>query len=353
MARKIDTRWYDIYLSAKAEFSRQGSAGTLTSVAQALGMNPKTLTRMFSAGCYLERHHPGLPHEAVGCSYVHMELLEKIARIDAAHADALLPPALNNDISIAQLSQALDDLRGDNPQLAHTLNARSNKRRTAKALLRDVEACLRETSGLFFGARGGAILKSSTFPAFQAPNFVVQTASGTVHSLIFCKVGADTRSTLAVAMDLYDLAHVRRSMGPNIWIIFPERSGLLDHLAELALWLGGSPFNGSWLYLAHVEEVNGTPYLRVLFEQEYGLLLGELQQGRGHIDPKQLRWQGSDLNKVAVTATVGIGYEFSLPTAQGARTYSQALTETLQALTEQGIATNAEKGLLLEDRLGL
>lgn len=331
MARKIDTRWYDTYLRAKAEFTRQGSAGTLTSVAQSIGMNPKTLTRMFSAGCYLEGHHPGLTREAVGCSYVHMEILEKIARIDSAHADAMMPPALKNNISIAQLKQTLDGLRGENPQLARTLNARSNKRRTAKALLRDVEVCLREASGLLFGVQGGSILKSASFPSFQAPSFVVKTASGVVHSLVFCKVGADTRPTLSVAMDIYDLAHVRRSMGSNIWMIFPERSALMNHLAELALWLGGSPFNGSWLYLANIEEVGGKTHLRVLFEHEYRLLLEELQQGRGCFDKKHLRWHGSDINEAAFTAHVGIGYEFSLPTAQGSRTYADVLNEALQA----------------------
>jgi len=353
MARKIDTRWYDTYLNAKAEFSRQGSVGTITSVAQALAMNQKTLSRMVSAGRYLERHRPGLTRDAVGCSYVHMEILEKIARIATSQADALMPQALSNEISIAQLNRTLDDLRGENPLLAHTLNVRSSKRRTAKALLRDVETCLREASASFFGARGGTVLKSSTFPAFQAPNFVVQAASGAVHSLVFCKVGADSRPASAVAMDLYDLAQVRRSMGPNIWMIFPERSALMNHLAELALWLGGSPFNGCWLYLAHVEEVNGSLHLRVLFEHEYTSLLNDLQQGRGCIDKKQLHWYGNDLNDAEKTASVGIGHEFSLPFASGSRTYSELLTETLHTLMEQGIATDAEKGMLLEHRLGL
>lgn len=353
MARKIDTRWYDTYLRAKTEFSRQGSGGTLASVAQALAMNQKTLSRMVTAGRYLERQRPGLERECIRCSYVHMEILEKIARIASPQAEALMPQALSNEVSIADLNRTLNELRGDHPLLAHTLNVRSNKRRTAKALVREVETCLRDEKATFFGARHGRVLKTSNFPAFQAPHFVVQDVSGAAHSLIFCKVGADSRPALAVAMELYELAQARRSMAPNIWMIFPERSEVMNHLVELALWLGGSPFNGSWLYLAHVAENDSKMYLDVLFERECAQVLDDMHQGLGRVDQALLRWHGNDLEAPEKMVQLSNGYEFSLAVASGHRRYRDLLSAGAKALMEQGLATKAEKGQVLEDELGL
>ena len=112
MARTVDTRWFETYRNVKKTFEEQGPSATMANVAQALNMNQKTLNRIVVAGRYLERCMPDIDPGAVRCSYVHPELLEKIARISPPLAEELLPSALVNQISIAELTQQLDVLPG-------------------------------------------------------------------------------------------------------------------------------------------------------------------------------------------------------------------------------------------------
>lgn len=349
MARTVDIRWVDTYLNAKKAFEQQGQGATLASVAKTLGMNQKTLNRIVAAGRYLERCLPEIEQQQVRCSYVHMELLEKISRISTPLADELLAPALVNQISISELSQQLDGLRSQSPLLAHALNSRAEKRRTAKGLVRDLLSFFEHTPLEFFEARNGAVLKAATSSIFQAPNAVVLDQHGNSQAVIFCKVGGDSRPASGVAIDLYELAVARQQMARKVWMVFPERSDVFMHLAELALWLGGSPLHEDtgWLRLAYFHDFQDKLVLNVFFEDTCAELLEQVTAGERRFEPEQLTWLGSPRETPDKVISVGLGYTPKLPTAGARRSYSEYLIETANEQTPYLKRLQAEHDLSL------
>ncbi|MDH1056931.1 hypothetical protein [Aquipseudomonas alcaligenes] len=347
MARTVDTRWFETYRNVKKTFEEQGPSATMANVAQALNMNQKTLNRIVVAGRYLERCMPDIDPGAVRCSYVHPELLEKIARISPPLAEELLPSALVNQISIAELTQQLDVLRSQSPLLAHAINARSEKRRTAKGLLRDLFSFLAHTPLEFFEAPGGSVLKAAAPNLFQAPNAVVLDQDGKPKAALFCKVGGDSRPASGVAMELYELAVARRHMAPMVWMVFPERSEVLMHLAELSLWLGGSPLHEeNWLRLAYFSDFGKRLELNVLFEKDFSELLAEVLADKRRFEPEQFSWAGIAPGEASGTTIIQIGYTPQLPEAKSSRLYSEHLFTAFKDIS-------LIKRLAVEDDLGL
>lgn len=347
MARTVDTRWFETYRNVKKAFEELGPSATMSNVAQALGMNQKTLNRIVAAGRYLERCMPDVDPAAVRCSYVHPELLEKISRISAPLAEELLPSALVNQISIAELTQQLNVLRSQSPMLAHAINARSEKRRTAKGLLRDLFSFLAHNPLEFFEVPGGSVLKAAAPSLFQAPNAVVLDQDGKPQAALFCKVGGDSRPASGVAMELYELAVARRNMAPMVWMVFPERSEVLMHLAELSLWLGGSPLHeDNWLRLAYFSDFGKRLELNVLFEKEFSELLAEVLADKRRFEPEQFSWAGIPASKHSGTTIIDIGYKPQLPEAKSKRLYSEYLYTAFKDI-------DLLKRLAVEDALGL
>lgn len=330
MARTVDSRWFDTYLNAKRAFEQQGQAATMASVAQALGMNQKTLSRMVSAGRYLERCLPAVDQLQVRCSYVHMELLDKISRISPLLAEELLSGALVNQISISALSERLAELRSQSPLLAHAINARAEKRRTAKGLVRDLFSYLDGTPLEFFEAPDGAVLKSASANVFQAPTAAVLDSQGNPQAVLFCKVGGDSRPVSGVAMDLYELAVARRHMARKVWMVFPERSEVLLHLAELSLWLGGSPLHEDtgWLRLAYFTDAHERMWLSVFFENDCAKLLTEIEAGQRRYEPHQLTWTAAPPESPDDVRVLSLGYTPELPQAKFTRSYEEYLRTT-------------------------
>lgn len=354
MARKVDVRWYDTYLQAKEIFESQGPEATLTSVADAMEMKPKSLSRIVNGGRFLDRVHPSAQKKDIQCSYVHLETLERIARFSEERAKELLPDALVNKISISDLKSELDSLRQDSPLASHSLNARSNKRIQTKTLLRDVDSFMQETTSDFFGVHKGLIIKAQGSFAFQAPSFAILNSNKKLHALVFCKVGAESRPALDVALDLYDLALARhRAPGsPHIWLIFPEQNEVMRLLAEVALWAGGTPLDDGWLFLAHISKNEDRNNLRVYYEYEYGNILEDITAGRGTFTPDRLSWIGVDLSQSDIKIDVPI-FEAQLPSCARRRRYGEILAEAARKRMKKGIATNADKRFLLEVDLGL
>lgn len=349
MARTVDTRWFETYRNVKKAFEELGPSATMSNVAQALGMNQKTLNRIVAAGRYLERCMPDVDPAAVRCSYVHPELLEKISRISAPLAEELLPSALVNQISIAELTQQLNVLRSQSPLLAHAINARSEKRRTAKGLLRDLFSFLAHTPMEFFEVPGGSVLKAAAPSLFQAPNAVVLDQDGRPQAALFCKVGGDSRPASGVAMELYELAVARRHMAPMVWMVFPERSEVFLHLAELSLWLGGSPLHEDtgWLRLAYFHDFQEHLSLSVFFENDCAKLLAEVETGHRRFEPNQLTWTGAPPGNPDGVRVIGLGYTPELPRAESQRSYTEYLISTADERTP------FIKRLTLEHDLGL
>ncbi len=63
-------------------------------------------------------------------------------------------------------------------------------------------------------------------------------------------------------------------------------SAVLQHLAELSIWWGGSPTSDDpWLLLAYLTE---SGKLEVLFEEYFSNLIGSMTEGGGALRPNDL-----------------------------------------------------------------
>jgi hypothetical protein len=233
------------------------------------------------------------------------------------------------------------------------MDLRAGIRQTAKMLAQQLDLFMSKIEPNFFGAPKGTILKASQVSEYLSPRYVVVNEGGTINALVFNRIGGESRSAFAIASELYDLAKARHACGPKpkIWIVFPSESEVMLHLAEIALWAGGSPFNGNWLFLAYTDETNEKIGLRVLYEFEYGDILVRMKEGKQRVSQEQLQWSGMQLDEE--TVSLDIGYSPSLPEVTGTRTYHEVLTESARARMKAGVATLADKSSVLETDLGL
>ena len=86
------------------------------------------------------------------------------------------------------------------------------------------------------------------------------------------------------AHDLDDLSGTQRSTNA--------------HLAELSLWLGGSPLHeDSWLRLAYFSDFGKRLELNVLFEKDFSELLAEVLADNRRFEPEQFSWAGIPASK--------------------------------------------------------
>lgn len=355
MPRNVDVGWYEKYLKAKEMLenkSENPGLGSVAAIAKEISINPRTLHRMMAGGRYLDRVKPEASEADVACSYVALETLEKISRLSQPVADDLLAGALANSTGISELKQILEKLKIEQPALAHEMNVRAAKRQNWRALIRKLDVFTSQSGSDFFGVHNGKVLRTNRAVEYNAPRYVVLDEKGSVHALVFTKIGGESRSALAVALELYDLAVARHAGGlnPAIWIVFPAESEIMHHLAEIALWSGGSPFNANWLFLANTFDRNGEIGLRVLFEREFSVILNDMKRGGGRVSRAQLLWSGSGFAAERCTE-LDVGYTPSLPTASGDRRYHEFLIEKLREQNTD--VSNFYKAFLLESDLGL
>ncbi|WP_394241130.1 hypothetical protein [Halopseudomonas laoshanensis] len=355
MPRNVDVGWYEKYLRAKEMLenkSENPGLGSVAAIAKEISINPRTLHRMMAGGRYLDRVKPEASEADVACSYVALETLEKISRLSQPVADDLLAGALANSTGISELKQILEKLKIEQPALAHEMNVRAAKRQNWRALIRKLDVFTSQSGSDFFGVHNGTVLRANRSVEYDAPRYVVLDEKGSIHALVFTKIGGESRSALAVALELYDLAVARHAGGlnPAIWIVFLEESEVMHHLAEIALWAGGSPFNGNWLFLAHTFDHQGEVGLRVLFEHEFSAILADIGRGRGRVAQAQLLWSGAEFAAKESTL-LNVGYTPSLPTATSDRRYYDVLIARLKEGNKS--PTSFYKGLLFYTGLGI
>lgn len=295
MGRKVNTAWFGAYRAAEAALSAAILAGTgqtevVRQHAQEAGMKDQSFSRLIKAGRFLDSQVPTLAMEQVQCSYVQVEVLAKIARIAPEIAQDKLVAVIDNQVSLAELETLHAQLTEQNP-VAQAKVIRESVRRKAATHERNCTEAVRQAGPAFFGAPGGEIFKQTKAREYVSPPLVVMH-EGKPFASLYLRVGGQSKSALANAFELYDLACTRRDFTPNIWFIFPEHSDIVDCLAYLACRLGGSPFSGGWLKLATLPSADGT--LNALDEIGFAAALERDFHLGGSLKPN-FAWQGKSL----------------------------------------------------------
>lgn len=286
MARKISSEWFAVYRQAEHELSQAVAEGRNRAEAASdilarlnrqrkKGLQAQSFARQLKAGRYLDAQRGNLEPSQVQCSYVQVELLERLSRLSPKLAQELLPAVLCNELSAEALNTHLAELKSQNP-LANSLISRDNMRQVAAAHERQCAQGIQAAGSAFFGAPTGFIAKLDGAHELVAPAYVV-VADGEAHASIFLRVGSKSQSPMTTATELYFLALAHRTASPHIWLLFPERSSITDRLAFLAWRLGGAPDKGDWLHIGIVDEGGITPYAlrdypgaELLYYNDYG-----------------------------------------------------------------------------------
>jgi hypothetical protein len=281
MGRKVNTAWFQAYREATVDLldaiaAGQNRAEVTRKHAKKMGMKDQSFARLMKAGRFIDSEMKNLSPEVIFCSYVQVEILEKIARLSAETAKQKLKAVIANQLTLQELEELLRQLKEENP-MAQMVIGRDNTRKTTSQHERQCAVAIAKAGPAFFGAPSGRIFKQSNARLYISPAFVV-THNQQPFAAIFPRVGGASKEPLAIAFELYDLACSRREMTPNIWFIFPERTPIYDLLAFIAIKFGGAPETGDWLHLAVCSQEEPTldvlDYLRyraIKFNQDLGL----------------------------------------------------------------------------------
>ncbi|WP_347909871.1 hypothetical protein [Pseudomonas grandcourensis] len=253
MGRKVNTAWFQAYREATEDLLSGLAAGhsraeVTRKHAEKLGMKDQSFARVMKAGRFLDSEMNNLSAEAILCSYVQVETLEKIARLSADTAKKHLKAVIANQITLPELEELFSQLKAVNP-MAQAVIGRDNTRKITSQHERQCADAIAKAGPAFFGAAGGRIYKQSKARQYTSPAFVV-TRDDQPFAAIFPRVGGASKQPLAIAFELYDLACARREVTPNIWFIFPESTPTYEMLAYIAFQFGGAFDKGDWLHLA-------------------------------------------------------------------------------------------------------
>lgn len=352
MGRTVDTRWYETYEQAKAMVAAQADGIPLSvpSLAEALGVKPKTLGRMLAAGRLLDSQPTPVPRECIRCGYVPLELLEKLSRLDPELAAQLLEGVLANQVKIPALEAALEQRKARGTKDG-AQPFRTSQGSTQRSLYIKLDKFLRQSDLLPFDAYKGKVIKIK--PPSGLGGYLIQTAASENTCLLLCRTTSQWRTLLEKARDLYEEAQARRTIAPTIWLVFKEENPILRYLAELSLRWGGSPFSAEhWLYLAHLTE-NGN--LHVLFEDYFAKVICELEQGQQFVTEEDLCWSEArrNGNDSEVRVQLPLHPLQPLPTPARFRCYSDVVDERTIAIGKQPSATTEEKRKALSASFGL
>lgn len=293
MGRKINTAWFGQYREAERALPACLAAGehradVIARHAQAAGLKDASFVRLMRAGRYLDGECNELTPDAVHCSYMQADLLEKISRINRTLASEKLPDVLGNAVSLDELKALYAGLREED-LTAKSIISRDDARRLTTGHERNCRQAITRAGAAFFGAPNGQILRQTKGTEFVAPHYLV-IDNGHPQSAVFTRVGGRSKSPTAQAFELLYLALAARTWIPNIWFVFPEISAVATKLAALSFSLKASPNEPNWLHIAAL--VPNTFELKAMKRGQYALLAAN---ETFHHLAADFSWRGKEL----------------------------------------------------------
>lgn len=293
VGRKINTAWFGHYRVAEQALPACLAAGehradVIARHAHAAGLKDASFVRVMKAGRYLDSECHELSPDAVRCSYMQADLLEKISRINKALAAEQLPGVLSNTVSLDELKALYASLR-EQDLTAKSIISRDDARRLTTSHERNCTQAIARAGAAFFGAPKGQILRQTKGTEFVAPHYLVMDKERP-HAAVIARVGGRSKSATAMAFELLYLALALRNWVPNIWFVFPEINPVAAKLAALSVALKASPKDQNWLHIAELEPTSLE--LKVLKRGRY-LALG-MHETFHHL-AQDFGWDGKDL----------------------------------------------------------
>jgi hypothetical protein len=340
MGRPIDTGWYDTYQQGIAlEQTPRAQRFSDPEVAAQLGLKPKTWSRIKIAGRFLDGLTPAFDRARLHCGYAPLERLAKLRSIAPEIAQEVLDAVLSNQLKLHKL-EAL--VRDQTPTTTEHPASRSMRTTASKqALYQQLESFF-ETSDLhpFDAYKGRVVRRRSTLGA--PGGYYLYNAKGQLTCVVMCIQPGAWRDPATAARELYEHALSQRSVAPHVWCVFERANVVLQRLAELSLYWGGSPYDasGHWLFLSHFIDKG---HLQVLFEDHFAQLIERIQAGQGLIEKTELFCTLEALDGQPVPEPVPLRPLLDLPKPSKTRSYREVVQERIWAVGNSDSATDLEK----------
>jgi hypothetical protein len=350
MGRRVDTSWYDTYVHSRA-VDQPMAEGPLRDpeMAGLLGLKPKTWARVKGAGRFLDGLTPPIERERIQCGYAPLERLAKLWSSAPDTAQELLDAVLRNQLKLADLETLI---RGHAQPLPESDATRPSRNTAQKyALFNQLEAFFDSSKLHPFDTYKGRVLRRRGTLGSPAGYYLCD-AQGELKCLVLCIQPSAWRDPATAARELYEHALAQRHLAPAIWFVFERDNVVLQRLAELSLYWGGSPYDkkGHWLFLSHLIE---TGYLQVLFEDHFAQLIERINAGQGLIEKTELFCTLEALDGQPPPKPEPLRPLLDLPKPNKTRTYREVVQERIWAVGNSDSATNEEKRGKLEVDLDL
>lgn len=348
MGRHVDTSWYDTYVQSKAMEPTQGE-GTLSDpeLAGILGMKPKTWARIKAAGRFLDGLRLAIERERIQCGYAPLERLAKLWSIAPDAGQDLLDAVLSNQLKLADL----ESLIRDHAQPKSPRAEPPRRPRPTQALFSRLERFF-DSSKLhpFNCYKGRAVRRRGTLGA--PGGYFLYNAQGERTCLVLCIQTSAWRDPTTTARELYEHALAQRHLAPDLWFVFDRDNPVLQRLAELSLYWGGSPYDakGHWLFLSHFID---TGFLQVLFEDHFAQLIERINAGQRLIGKTELCSKLESLDGQPAPEPEPVRTVLELPKPDKTRNYREVVHERKRVAGSTPSASYNEKRGKLEADLDL
>ncbi len=247
MARRALHNWYSLYQSVHPKIdAHQGDESIYNLIrreAEASGYDEKVVKRMLNAGAFLDRFAKrSLTVEHVKCGYAHIELLERLHKLNPEEAQVRLDTVLSNQVTLKELRSALE-LNATQSGSAQ-INARSRARLRVAEHQRLSIQLSQKAAGEFFGSPKGELILVKRFRALRQFILINDPQSPIA---VIPRLGDTSMKESSAAEELLKLALSVRRYFHRIWLVLPTDSLLAQEVVSRADQIGALE---SWLYLA-------------------------------------------------------------------------------------------------------
>lgn len=281
MTRQPRQHWYELYRSIAPRISGyEGSASiyeVIRQEAHSAEYDEKILKRILNAGAFLSEilTPEKLSEEVVKCGYTHIEILERLYKLDAPLAIKLMDKVLANEATLKQLNDHLTAARDQGGQAF--ASARSSARQRINDHRRLSLHLVAQAGAGFFGNPDAEMVLVHRFRSLG--HFVLLNDPKCPIAVI-PRVGDSSLKPAKAADLLLQLAIAHKIYFDRIWLILPEDSELAQEVVAQAVDM---KIFENWLFLA------------IPNEDQTGL---EQYQNRGRLLEKKMfgeddhRWDG-------------------------------------------------------------
>lgn len=349
MGRRVDTSWYDTYLQGKAvEKTQPEERLSDPELSAQLGLKPKTWSRIKIAGRFLDGLTPPFDRARLQCGYAPLERLAKLWSSAPDAAQGLLDAVLGNQLKLPELEEVIREQNSSALSMEPPRPARSAQK---YALFNRLEAYFDSSQLHPFDTYNGRVIRRRG--TLGCPGgYYLYDAQERLKCLVLCIQPGAWRDPATAARELYEHALSQRHLAPTIWFVFERANLVLQRLAELSLYWGGSPYDkkGHWLFLSHFID---TGALQVLFEDHFAQLIARIKSGEGLIEEAELYCTLEALDGQPAPNPEPLRPLLDLPKPSKMRSYREVVQQRIWATGNSDSATHEEKRGKLEVDLDL